>query len=561
MSISSSPSSSQSSSKDQQQGQTPSTAVPGSTQTGATPVVQQPYGNQAMLEDLGLAAIAETSDPDLQYAQLRMAGAVDFPAVLGMCLSNRLHPAYARWLSRYTFDDIRSEVPSMVDSARDAIWPANQRLTAAGGMTVALGAGGDISGKVSTERDDDGVAVEMEGQALFTAGVDLPGLAALEASTSLGLDLNGVSLQIGAGLGAGGGVGFKARAGWRLPTEALDGTLGGLSCDAGLDSVVRSIDMLIEALTMPSSLELHEETNLDAKAAFGVGLGVSASAVTNQRAGFGYDENCTYSHASIGAGGAFGLDLGILKLLGQPGVLKDAANYNGTVELRFELPNGSVDSGDGRLFACWTTESREAASSTWVEVGGLTDGVSFLTALFTGKDRGGTIALGDLPDRALVRTLELPIKNEETRTAFITAAGMTEDAGPASVIAKGGLRVETPAVWVALGSSETLDTHGDSTEGALLDAERQIAAHFLGETYRWPGASQLDHDLDDAVAACVVSNSQVEVSTSHRLELGYNGAVREQPQTAALAASAREVTTVTAIVAVDPTDLHRFLGA
>ena len=94
----------------------------------------------------------------------------------------------------------------------------------------------------------------------------------------------------------------------------------------------------------------------------------------------------------------------------------------------------------------------------------------------------------------------------------------------------------------------------------MLDAERQIAAHFLGENYRWPGAAQLDHDLDAAVLLCDISNSRVEVSSSSTAAAGYNGAVGEHRQTSTLAASAAETTIITAIVPVEPTDLHRFLG-
>lgn len=551
----------------------PATATP-------TTVAQQPYGNQAALEDAGLVdyystMFLEAGDEDFAYIQLLGWAQVDFPTALATCLADPTRPSAQRWLAHYTIDDVAAEAPEMVDAVREIVWPVGRRIKASmeGGMTIE-GVGGDVAGEVETERAAEGLSVELEGELAVGLHAELPEelekelkpwLKEMPSGPAAGSD---VTVGLGLAGGAGASAGWKVQFGWELPTETMDGVLGGVPCLPALDALLRSIDMLLEHMSLPDTFQVDQVIGADASASAGVGVGgVEVGAEAGLAFGYGRDEKSYYSHASISGGVSSGFDWGLMQvLLSDPGLVDLAAEFTGELQARCEIPKETFpDVSGAKFFFCWSTTSGEASSSTWIEVGALDRAIEFLARLFGGGG-GGVIGVDALPDRTLVRSEQRPIEDEaqvEALSAFIDRPG--DQYGPevrTSMLALGSLRVDTEAVRFALGADE-FDTAGESTEDALLDAERQIAARFLGETYEWPGSRQLDGGLDLAVEMCEVAESRVEVTTEITREVGGEGEGESEggDEGAEVGVELGSSIAYTSVLEVPPEQLREFMCA
>ncbi len=553
---------------------TQSTTTP--TTSASTAVAPQPYGNQAALEDAGLTAdysqrYLDEQDDDIAYMALVGWGIIDFSGVLATCLADPKRAPAQRWLSHYTLEDVAREAPEMVDSVRDLLWPMDRRIAVGGEASVMLEAGGELRGEVATERTDHGFSVELEGELRAGLDVELPAelealnasLAAIEPDTQQGTDVNvGIGVDVGAGVSAG----WQVKAGWELDTDAMDGMLAGAPCSPSLDALVRSIDMLIESLTAPDTWAVDQVVGAQAEAGGSVGIGAEAGAEVGVAFGYGLDGDHYYSHATISGGVTAGFDWGLMQeLLDDPRLVDAAAEFGGEVGVRLEIPRDTVtDPRTARFFLCWSTKAGEASSSTWLEAGALPSAAELLLELLTGGDRGGVLAAADVPDRAMVRSIERPIEDEAQRAALAELVDRPGDEYGAQVrttmVAKGSLRVETGAIWSAMGNgATTFDTCGESGEDAVLDAERQIAAHFFGETYEWAGGGQLSMGLDRAVAGSEVAESRVEVATEIDSSLMLSGEVGHERQE--LDAGAASSITYTSVLPVPASELHLYVAA
>jgi hypothetical protein len=216
-------------------------------------------------------------------------------------------------------------------------------------------------------------------------------------------------------------------------------------------------------------------------------------------------------------------------LLEDPAQKDLALEFGGDIGVRLEVPKDTVtDPRTARFFFCWSTQAGEAKSSTWVEVGPLPNAVEMLWSLFTGDKGGGVLVWDEVPDRVMVRSVERPIE-DGGQIAMLTdmVDSPAEASGPdvrTTMTAKGSLRVGKAAIQAAMGGALTFDTVGESDEDAVLDAERQIAACFFGETYEWVGGGQLGR-IEDGLAACEVSQSRVEVATEITSSIGVGAGV------------------------------------
>lgn len=552
------------------QAPSPSTVTP-------TQVAQQPYGNQAAQEDAGLVdyystMYLETDDEDIAYVELLGWAQVDFPTALATCLADPTRPSAQRWLAHYTIDDVAAEAPEMVDSVREIVWPVGRRIEASmeGGMTIE-GFGGDVSGDVQTERAERGFSVELEGELAFGADAKLPEGMKKELDPWLKLMPSGpaagsdVTVGFGLGGGAGARAGWKVNLGWELPTEVMDGVLGGVPCLPALDALLRSIDMLLEHMTGPDTVQVDQVIGAEASASAGLGAGAEAGAEAGLSFGYAVDDKTVSSHASISGGVSAGFDWGPMQvLLSDPALVDLAAEFTGELQARFEMPREKFpDVTCAKFFFCWSTTSGETSSSTWVEVGALDRAIEFLASLL-GGDGGGVISVDALPDRTLVRSEQRPIEDEaqvEALSALIDRPG--DHYGPevrTSMLALGSLRVNTAAVRFALGSDE-FDTAGESAEDALLDAERQIAGRFLGESYEWPGSRQLDGGLDLAVDMCEVAESRVEVTTEITREVEGEGEGEGEHHGTEFGVELGSSIAYTSVLEVPPEQLREFMCA
>lgn len=547
------------------------------TQSVATPtqVAQQPYGNQAALEDAGLVddystMYLEEADEEWAYIQLLGWAQIDWATALATCLADPTRPSAQRWLAHYTLDDVAAEAPEMLDTAREIVWPVGRRIKASveGGMTIA-GLGGGVTGDVETERGADGFTVELAGEMSLQAGLSLPGMSseveeALNASRVGPRFGSDVSVGLGASAGAGVSGGYELRLGWELATDAMDGVLGGFPCLPALDALVRSIDMLLSDMPAPESVEATQKMAVEADASLGVGVGLEVGAEIEGSAGYGMDSDVYYSFARISAGVSAGFDWGLMQaLLEDPALVDLASKYSGDVQARVEIPKDKFpDPHYAKFFFCWATTAGEASSSTWVEIGALPSAVDFLWSLLGGSSSGGVMEASKLPDRTLVRSAQRPVEDE---AQVATLSELVDRPGDAygrdvrtTIVAKGSVRVDRVAVWAALGgAAETFDTCGESAEDALLDAERQIAARFLGEAYEWPGARQLEGGLDLAVEMCEVAESRVEVTTEIEREASIEGEHHHEELGVELASSIA----YTSVLEVPPEQLQEFMCA
>lgn len=561
----------------QTQTQSVTPAAPTTTPAITTaPVVQQPYGNQAALDDAGLAASYSTeflnqTDEYLAYITLLGWACIDFPMVLVTCLADPKRPSAQRWLSHYTLDDIASEAPELVDTVRELLWPVGRRIDVGGQATLKLEAGCELTGALANERTEAGFDVEMEGELLVGLDVELPAelkalnkaLDIMKPLPQLGTD---VAVGIGAGVGAGASAGWKVTAGWALSPAAMDGVLGGVPCLPSLDALVRSLDMLIEELSLPETWTVDQVIQGEAEARASIGAGAEAGVEAGLAFGYGLDGDHYYSHATIGAGVTVGFDWGLMQnLLEDPALRDRAAEFGGDIGVRLEIPKDTVtDPRTARFFFCWSTQAGEAKSSTWVEAGTLPSAIEMLWNLLTGDNGGGVLVWDEVPDRVMVRSVERPIE-DEGQIAMLTdmVDSPAEASGPdvrTTLTAKGSLRVGKAAIQAAMGGALTFDTVGESDEDAVLDAERQIAARFFGERYEWAGAWQFGK-LEDGLAACEVSQSRVEVTTEVTSTISYEDTLEVDHQEQKVGLSAEKSIAYTSVLEVPAEQLRNFLAA
>lgn len=550
---------------------TPTTAQ----ETTLAPVVQQPYGNQAALDDAGLAASYSTefltqTDEYLAYMSLLGWACLDFPMVLATCLADPKRPSAQRWLSDYTLDDIAREAPGMVDTVRELLWPVGRRIDGGGQATLQLEVGCELTGALANERTEAGFDVEMEGELLVGLDAELPAelenldelMEAFKAPVQVG---SGVAVRVGAEVGSGAAAGWKVTAGWALSPAAMDGVLGGVPCLPSLDALVRSLDMLIEELPLPETWTVDQVIQGEAEASASLVSGAEVGAEAGIAFGYGLDGDHYYSHATIRAGVTLGFDGGLMQLLLEDPALRDrATEFGGDIGVRLEIPKDTVtDPRTGRFFFCWSTQAGEAKSSTWVEAGTLPSAIEMLWSLVSGAN-GGLLVADEVPDRVMVRSVERPIEDEAQRTALAGLIDVPgEEVGPdvtTTMIAKGSLRVGTDAIWAAIGGDLTFDTCGESDEDAVLDAERQIAARFFGERYEWAGAWQFGK-LDEGLAACDVSESRVEVTTEITRSISYEEELEMDHQEQKVGASAEKSIAYTSVLEVPADQLRSFLAA
>ena len=531
------------------------------SQTREAPTTSQPYGNQAALQDAGLAPTAtEPVSDECAYLAVLGASWVDYAATLNQCLDAPNVQAHRRWLEHQRLDDVRENAPELLGRARDAMWPMDRRIGSEFAGKFVTVVGGEVSGAASTERNAEGFRVELRGEAAVAAGFD--GLGA-------GLPTFGdESLLLGASADATLSGGFRVEAAWNLPTDAMDANLGNFTLLTGIDELVKTIDMLIENLTTPDALKIEAIQDAEVGAAIGAGVGANAGAEIDLAASAGYDEDYQFVTASITGGAAFGLDIHVLAALGN--VVRDGlADFKGSMMIRAEFPKDFATNPEPpRFFFCWSTasetsdgrEERGNTSSTWVEVGLLQDAINFIkTLLFLDKVLGtesGDIALADLPDRTLVRAVEHRIEDDTFVAQAMTAAGLNKLAittlplarVDSEVRAKGEIRVTTAAVVQALAGAPSLNAWGDNAESAVLDAERQIAAWFLGEHYQWAGSAQLEGHLANALPACTIADSCLEATRTMHVGL------QAGPGSGSVS------TQITGIIDITPAELHSYMA-
>ena len=526
-------------------------------QNAQASAITQPYGNQAALQDAGIqAAPASPLSEEAAYYALLAASWVDYAAVLEQCLDQPNTPAAHRWMQHQHLDDVAENAPALLDRAREVMWPMNRRVSAQFAGKYVNEFGGEVAGQASTERSDDGFRVELQGEAKVDAGFD-----GLKANLPVYGDEN---LLFGAGADATLAGGYRVAATWDLPADAMDSQLLDVTIVTGLDALIKSVDMLIENLTMPDELKIESLQTAEAGAAVGAGIGASAGAETEQALGFGYDADCAYATGSISGGVAVGFDTHALAALGAA-IGDGVADFKGSVSVRAELPNDwASNPTPPRYFFCWSTASEtnngktEAAntSSTWVEVGLLQSAITLMRTLLRGDADAGEIAVADLPDRTLVRAVEHRIEDQTFVANAMGATGLDHlELSPLPLVqedcevrAIGEIRVTTAAVAAALGGARSLNASGESAEDAVLDAERQIAAFFLGEHYEWDGAAQIERGLANALPACGVQGSRLEASRN--LHIG--------AQTGPGSMSAG--TTITEIMDITPAELRNYMA-
>ena len=531
------------------------------SQTREAPTTSQPYGNQAALQDAGLASKAtETVSDECAYLAVLGASWVDYAATLNQCLDAPNVPANRRWLEHQRLHDVRENAPELLGRARDAIWPMDRRVGCGFAGKFIKKIGGKVSGAASTERNAEGFRVEMEGEAALGASFD--GLGA-------GLPTFGdESLLLGVSADATLTGGFRVEAAWNLPNDAMDTSLGDFTPFTELNDLIKTIDMLIENLTTPDALKIEAIQDAEVGAALGAGVAANAGAGIEQAESAGYDEDCRFVTASITGGAAFGLDIHVLAALGN--VVRDGlADFKGSMMIRAEFPKDFATNPEPpRFFFCWSTasetsdgrEERGNTSSTWVEVGLLQDAINFIkTLFFLDKVLGtadGDIALADLPDRTLVRAVEHRIEDDTFVAQAMTATGLDDleiirlplSRVDSEVRAKGEIRVTTAAVVQALAGAPSLNAWGDNAESALLDAERQIAAWFLGEHYQWAGSAQLEGHLANALPACTIADSCLEATRTMHVGL------QAGPGSGSVS------TQFTGIIDITPAELHSYMA-
>ncbi len=528
-----------------------------------TPAVTQPYGNQAMQEDLGLSNLMAQTPASLQTLALDgWAMGESFSEALDYALNNLTQAPALDWLEGQTFDDVKGRAPELLPRCRDVIWQPGRTARLADQVGIMLEVGAEMTASASVEHGSDGFKVAGAGKLMLEAGVELPGFKEVEALAAATCPVHAAGDVgiVGVSADAKVGAGVEVKAGWDLPAEAMDLGFGGLSLNPAGQALVEAIDMIIHNLSMPNRLEIAGDIAADAGAAAGVSAGVGAGVSVEEQIKYGFNDTCYYSTASIGAGASVNLDFGLWKYLVGPGLKDLGAKFQGTVALRGEIPKATFpDITTATIFACWTTETTEGSDSTWVEVGAIPDAMAFLEGLFTGDAGGGSLAPAALPDRTLVRSVETRVTDEDRAERAKERAGMPYE--EAEVVARGTLRVGTNAVCAALGATSTFDTFGAGTEDALLDAERQIAAYFLGEAYDWPGARQLA-SLADGLAASEVSEAALEV-TPASTDLGIDNSGggeapgSEESGSGSLAVGLR----FTQVVELPPADLRQYLAA
>ncbi len=535
---------------------TPSTSAP-------SPVVTQPQGNQAALEDAGLARTTDAHDSALDYTLLLGRGLVDFENTLVDCLADPTRADHERWLQGVTLAQVAEEAPAMLDIARDMIWPVGRKVEVAGVGKCIVEIGGELEGSMTAERSAEGLAVGITGEVNATGGLSIPEMEWMQdfmptLPASFGMDAV-LDLEFGAELSGG----FRATAGWQLPDDALDDPDYDLSLAPGLEVLVPAMETLVTSLAAPTTWTVDHAVEGSGEAGIAAGMGASAEGAAGGGAGYGSDGTNLYSHATIEGGVATGLDFGLLQLLAGPGLEDAAAKFGGRVGIRAEIPIATeTDPSTARFFFSWGTATEGGSDNSWVEAGALADASALLWSILGDGGDAGQLRLEDLPDRVLVRAVEHEVQSPEVKAALLSQAE-TEDVNDdvfigvdvqTDAIAKGTIRVGRPAIWTALGASETLDAAGESAEDAVLDAERQISAYFLGERYEWAGAAQLEENLDAALLSCDISECRVEVTR----ESDIGGEAR---LASGLEAELSVSSKVTTVLNLPPTDLRAYITA